>query len=86
MARVEPEHRHLVDPVHDEVALACGDSLWVGREVPLFHIRYDSCMATLKRLVEEMDQLSRVFRGDVLGLRVECVRNGYGDGYVLAFE
>ena len=86
VARIETDHRHLVDPVHDDAALRCGDSLWVGREVPLFHIRYDRGMATFERLVEEMDQLSRVFRGDVLRLRVECVRDGYGDGYMLAFE
>ena len=86
VARVEPDHRHLVDPVHDEVALGCGDSLWVGREVPLFHIRYDCRMAPLKRLVEEMDQLVGILGGDVLRLWVECVRNGYRNGYVLAFE
>ena len=57
VARIEADHRHLVDPVHDEVALGCGDSLWVWREVPLFHIRYDGRTAALKRLVEEMDQL-----------------------------
>ena len=85
MARIETDHRHLVDPVHDEVALGCGDSLWVWREIPLFHIRYDCCMASLKRLVEEMDQLVGILGGNVLGLRVECVRNGYGDWYVLAF-
>ena len=27
VARVEPDHRHLVDPAHDDVALRCGDSL-----------------------------------------------------------
>ena len=86
VARIEADHRHLVDPVHDEVSLGCGDSLWVWREVPLFHIRYDCCMATLEGLVEEMDQLVGILGGDVLRLRVECVRNGYGDGYVLAFE
>ena len=86
MARIEADHRHLVDPVHDEVALGCGDSLWVWREVPLFHIRYDGRTAALKRLVEEMDQLVGNLGHNVLGLRVECVRNGYGDGYVLAFE
>ena len=84
VARVEPDHRHLVDPVHDEVALGCGDSLWVWREVPLFHIRYDSRMASLKRLVEEMDQLVGILGHNVLWLEVQGVRNGYGDGYVLA--
>ena len=43
-------------------------------------------MATLEGLVEEMDQLIRVFRGNVLRLGVQGVRDGYGDGYVLAFE
>ena len=86
VARVEPDHRHLVDPVHDDVALGGGDSLWVGREVTLGDISYDSCMAPLKRLVEEMEQLVGILGGDVLRLGVECVRNGYGDGYVLAFE
>ena len=84
VARVEPDHWHLVDPAHDDVALGCGNSLWIWREVPLFHIRYDCRMASLKRLVEEMDQLVRVFRGNVLRLRVECVRNRDRDGYVLA--
>ena len=86
VARVEPDHRHLVDPAHDEVALGDGDSLWVWRKVPVCNISYDGCMASLKRLVEEMDQLVGILGGDVLRLRVECVRNGYGDGYVLAFE
>ena len=84
VARVEPDHWHLVDPAHDDVALGCGNSLWVWREVPLFHIRYDCRMAPLEGLVEEMDQLVGVLGHNVLGLRVECVRNGYGDGYVLA--
>ena len=84
VVRVEPDHRHLVYPVHDEVALGGGNSLWVWREVTLCNISYDSCMAPLKRLVEEMDQLVGVLGGDVLGLRVECVRNGYGAGYMLA--
>ena len=57
VARVEADHRHLVNPVHDEVALGDGDSLWVGREVTLCNIGRDGCMAPLKRLVEEMDQL-----------------------------
>ena len=61
VARVKPDHRHLVDPVHDEVSLGCGDALWVWREVPLFHIRYNCRMATFEGLVEEMDQLSRIF-------------------------
>ena len=43
-------------------------------------------MAPLEGLVEEMDQLVGILRGDVLRLRVECVRNGYGDGYVLTFK
>ena len=86
VARIETDHRHLVDPVHDEVALGCGDSLWVWREVPLFHIRYDRGMATFEGLVEEMDQLVGILGGDVLRLRVECVRNEYGDGCMLAFE
>ena len=84
VARVEANHRHLVDPVHDEVALGCGDSLWVWREVPLCNSRYDRGMATFEGLVEEMDQLVGILGDDVLRLRVECVRNVYGDGYVLA--
>ena len=84
VVRVEPDHRHLIDPVHDEVALGGGDSLWVWREVPLSNIGYDGRMTPLKRLVEEMDQLSRILGSDVLRLRVECVCNGYGDGFVLA--
>ena len=43
-------------------------------------------MATLEGLVEEMDQLIRVFRGNVHRLGVQGVRDGYGDGYVLAFK
>ena len=86
VARVEADHRHLVDPVHDEVALGGGDFLWVWREVTLGDISYDGCMAPLKRLVEKMNQLVGIRGGDVLRLRVECVRDGYGDGYMLAFE
>ena len=84
VARVEADHRHLVDPVHDNVALGDGDSLWIWREVTLGDISYDSGMTPLKRLVKELDKLVRVFRDNVLGLRVKCVRNGYGDGYVFA--
>ena len=70
VARNEPDHRHLVDPVHDDVALGGGDSLWVWREVTLCNSRYDSCMVPLKRLVEKMNQLIWVLGGDVLRLRV----------------
>ena len=70
VARVETQHRHLVEPLQDLLALACGDSLWVWREVPPGHIRYDRCMAALKRLVEAIDQLSRVPGDDVLRLWV----------------
>ena len=75
VARVEAQHRHLVDPFQDEVALACGDSFWVWREVPLFHIRYDRCMAALQGLVKAMDKLSRVPGDNVLGLGVQGVRD-----------
>ena len=67
VARVKADHRHLVDPVHDEVALGGGDSLWVWREVTLGDISYDCCMAPLKRLVEKMDQLVGILGGDVSG-------------------
>ena len=40
-------------------------------------------MAPLQGLVEEMDQLVRVFGDDVLGLWVQRVRDGYGDRHVL---
>ena len=41
-------------------------------------------MAPLQGLVEEVDQLVRVPGDDVLGLWVQRVRDGYGDGHVLA--
>ena len=41
-------------------------------------------MAPLQGLVEEMDQLVRVFGDDVLRLWVQRVRDGYGNGHVLA--
>ena len=41
-------------------------------------------MAPLQGLVEEVDQLVRVFGDDVLGLWVQRVRDGYGDGHVFA--
>ena len=41
-------------------------------------------MATLKGLVEKMDQLCWVPRDDVLRLRVQGVRNGNRDGDMLA--
>ena len=55
VARVETQNRHLGDPLCEPLALALGDFLWVRRGVPLLHIRYDRCMATLEGLTEAMD-------------------------------
>ena len=84
VARVEAQHRHLGDPLHDEFAPAFRDSLWVWREVPPGHIRHDCCVAALQGLVEAMDQLRRVPGDDVLRLGVERVCDGDRDGDVLA--
>ena len=84
MARVETQHRHLVEPLQDLLALRLRDAVDVGEAELVYHIRYDCLVAPLQGLVEEVDQLVRVPGDDVLRLWVQRVRNGYGDGHVLA--
>ena len=84
VARVETQHWHLVDPLHYLLALLLRDAIDVWKTELVYHVRSDRCMATLKGLVEEMDQLSRVPRDDVLRLGVQGVRNRDRDGDVLA--
>ena len=84
MARVKTQHRHLCEPLHDRLALLLRDAVNVGKTELVYHVRYDRCMATLKGLVEKMDQLCRVPGDDVLRLRVQGVRNGNRDGDMLA--
>ena len=84
MARVEAQHRHLVEPSQNLLALRLRDAVNVWKAELVYHIRYDCLVTPLQGLVEEMDQLVRVFRDDVLGLWVQRVRDGYGDRHVLA--
>ena len=84
VARVEAQHRHLVEPLQDLLALRLGDAVDVGKAELVYHVRYDCLVAPLQGLVEEVDQLVRVPGDDVLRLWVQRVRNGYGDGHVLA--
>ena len=84
MARVKAQYRHLCEPLHDRFALLLRDAVNVGKTELVYHVRYDRCMATLKGLVEKMDQLCWVPRDDVLRLRVQGVRNGNRDGDMLA--
>ena len=84
MARVEAQHRHLVEPSQDLLALRLRNAVNVWKPELVYHIRYDCLVTPLQGLVEEMDQLVRVFRDDVLGLWVQRVRDGDRDGYVLA--
>ena len=85
VARVEADHRHLVEPGQDTLSLLLRDTVNVWKPELVYHIRSDSLKPPLQGLVEEMDQLVRVFGDNVLRLRDQGVRNGYGDGYVLAF-
>ena len=84
VARVEAQHRYLVEPLQDLLALRLRDAVDVGEAELVYHIRYDCLVAPLQGLVEEVDQLVRVPGDDVLGLWVQRVRDGYGDGHVLA--
>ena len=84
VTRVETQHRHLVEPLQELLALRLGDTVDVGKAELVYHSRYDCLVAPLQGLVEEVDQLVRVTGDDVLRLWVQRVRNGYGDGYVLA--
>ena len=84
MTRIKTQHRHLCEPLHDRFALLLRDAVNVGKTKLVYHVRYDRCMATLKGLVEKMDQLCWVPRDDVLRLRVQGVRNGNRDGDMLA--
>ena len=86
MARVETDHRHLGEPLQDLLALRLRDAVNVWKPELGYHIRLDSLVAPLQGLVEEMDQLVRVFGNDVLRLWVQRVRDGYGNVYVLALE
>ena len=84
VARVETQHRHLVEPLQDLLTLRLGDTGDVGKAELVYHVRYDCLVAPLQGLVEEVNQLVRVPGDNVLGLWVQRVRNGYGDGHVLA--
>ena len=86
VARVEAQHRHLVEPLQDLLALRLRDAVNVWKPELVYHIRLDGLVAPLQGLVEEMDQLVRVFGDDVLGLWVQRVRDGYGNGHVLVLE
>ena len=84
MARVETQHRHLVEPLQDLLTLRLGDAVDIGKTEHVYHVRYDCLVAPLQGLVEEVDQLVRVPGDNVLGLWVQRVRNGDRDGHVLA--
>ena len=84
VARVEAQHWHLVEPLQKLLALRLGNAVDVGKAELGYHIRYDCLVAPLQGLVEEVDQLVRVPGDNVLGLWVQCVHDGYGDGHVLA--
>ena len=84
VARVEAQHWHLVEPLQELLALRLRDAVDVGEAELVYHIRSDCSVAPLQGLVEEVDQLFRVPGDDVLRLWVQRVRNGYGDGHVLA--
>ena len=86
VTRVEAQHRYLVEPSQDLLALRLQDAVNVWTPEPVYHIRYDCLVTPLQGLVEEMDQLVRAFRDDVLRLWVQRVRDGDRDGYVLALE
>ena len=70
VARVEPDHRHLVDPFQDLLALRLRDAVNVWKPELVYHIRSDCLVTPLQGLVEALDQLSRVPGDDVLGLWV----------------
>ena len=76
MTRVETQHWHLVDPLHDFLTLLLRNTndVWEGELV--HHVRYDCCVTTLQGLVEEADQLCRITGYDVLRLGVQSVRQG----------
>ena len=79
VTRVEAQHWHLVEPSQD-----LRDAVNVWKPERVYHIRLDSLVTPLQGLVEEMNQLVRIFRDDVLRLWVQRVRDGYGDRHVLA--
>ena len=85
VARVKANHRHLVEPGQDTLPLLLRDTVNVWKPELVYHIRSDGLIPPLQGLVEEVYELVRVFGDNVLRLRVQRVRNGYGDGYVLAF-
>ena len=70
VARVETQHRHLVEPLQELLALRLGDAVDVEKAELVYHVRYDCLVAPLQGLVEEVDQLVRVPGDDVLGLWV----------------
>ena len=76
VTRVEAQHRHLGNPLHDLLTLLLRDTLNVWEGELVHHVRYDCCMAALKGLVEKVDQLCRVPGYDVLRLGVQGVRQG----------
>ena len=84
VARVEAQHWHLVEPLQDLLAPRLRDAVNVWKPELVYHIRYDCLVTPLQGLVEEMDQLVRVFRDDVLRLWVQRVRDGDRDRHVLA--
>ena len=86
MTRVESDHRHLVEPLQDLLALRLRDAVNVWKPELVYHIRSDCLVTPLQGLVEELDQLAGILGNDVLRLRVQRVRDGNRDGHVLAFE
>ena len=76
VARVEAQHRNLIEPFKELLALRLGNAVDVGEAELVYHIRYDCLVSPLQGLVEEVDQLIRVPRDDVLGLWVQRVRDG----------
>ena len=85
VARVKANHWHLVEPFQDTLTLLFRDAVNVWKPELVYYILSDSLVAPLQGLVEAMDQLVGVLGDNVLGLWVKDVRNGYGNGYVLAF-
>ena len=83
MTRVETQHWHLVEPLHDFLILLLRDTLKFCEGELVHHVSYDCCVTTLQGLVEKADQLYRITRYDVLRLGVQGVRQGDWDGYVL---
>ena len=85
VARVKANHWHLVEPFQDTLTLLFRDAVNVWKPELVYHIHSDSLVPPLQGLVEEMYQLAGILGDNVLGLWVQGVRNGYGNGYVLAF-